>query len=367
MKDYTQPISDFKFAEKQNAWLHRNNHNGDVAWRFLGFNEKGEFTPNAENEYYISVGCFSRGLTKEDYSKIENTTYDEKWNKFEQICRDKLYEGNKPRYRHSLWRFLFEFKENDILLVPGNNGDFHVFKIVSDKVIYREEIKHVSELPEDKNHDFHYFWQVEPVRVKMRRDLFADRLLSSRMKFRGTTSSLDDNLKNSIKRAIVSEKGLFPGVNALEKAKEPFMKELIDLINETQFEKLISWYFLKNGADLSKVLPKNKKGKADADVVAIFETLRIKVYVQAKDHPLKVDLDTAFSQITEYRNEHDEANRTDGYTCLYWIIYSSMEKQNEDILQKCEENDIRVISGDEFAEMLLDVGIADLDRAFFEE
>lgn len=41
-----------------------------------------------------------------------------------------------------------------------------------------------------------------------------------------------------------------------------------------------------------------------------------------------------------------------------------MKEQNAEIL---DSDDIRVISGNEFAEMLLDVGIADLDRAFFDE
>ena len=78
MKDYTQPISDFKFAEKQNAWLHRNNHNGDVAWRFLGFNKKGEFAPNAENEYFISVGCISRNLKYSNFKEIDLIPKDDK-------------------------------------------------------------------------------------------------------------------------------------------------------------------------------------------------------------------------------------------------------------------------------------------------
>lgn len=368
MKDYTQPISGFKFAEKQNAWLHRNNHNGDVAWRFLGFNEKGEFTPNAEIEYYISVGCISRNLKYSDFKEIDvispNDKGKEKWEKFEKICIDKLYDGKKPRYRHSLWRFLFEFKSGDILLVPGNYGDFHVFKIVSDKVIYREELKHISELPEDPKHDFHYFWKVEPIRVKMSRYLIADQSLISRMKIRGTTSWLDDDLKNSIENAVKTEGRIQPGILATEAAKTLFWKSIQKNIDDNKFERLIRWYFLKKGADSARILPKKTEGEKDADVEATFDSFRLKRYVQAKKHDNKVNIEKAYNQIKKYKEHLENVPINDGYTNLYWIIYSSMKEQNAEIL---DSDDIRVISGNEFAEMLLDVGIADLDRAFFDE
>lgn len=49
------------FTIEGNAWLHRNNHNGDTAWKILGFDDNDKFTdPLGKGEFYIYVGCLSR-------------------------------------------------------------------------------------------------------------------------------------------------------------------------------------------------------------------------------------------------------------------------------------------------------------------
>lgn len=358
------------FTIEGNAWLHRNNHNGDTAWKILGFDDEGKFTdPLGKGEYYISVGCYSRKLKKESYERIKN-----QWAEFEKICFTELYDGERPKYRYSLWRFLFEFNLGDILLVPGNHKDFHVFRITSEKPVLRDEIKdQYPEIVFDDEHDFHYFWKVEPIRVRMSRYLLADAALVSRMKIRGTTSQLknvdEKDYKASLTKAVTLER-LSPesemneAINHEEdrnKKIEALMKSLKRNIDSDKFEELIKAYLKKKGADMATRLPKNTPGEKDADVEAVFEALRVKVYVQAKKHDKTVNLEKALKQISEYRKENEEA----GYTCLYWVIYSSLNEPETEKYDAEKYEDIRVISGMEFGGMLLDAGISGIDEAFY--
>lgn len=351
--DYTKIVEDFEI--QGDAWLHRNNHNGGTAWKVLGFDDNDKFTdPLGKGEYYISIGCYSRKLKKESYERIKK-----QWAEFEKICFNELYNGERPKYRYSLWRFLFEFKQGDILLVPGKHKDFHVFRIISEKPVMRDEIKdQFPNIDFDDKHDFHYFWKVEPVRVNMENSKLADQALSSRMKFRGTTSWLDQNLKESLKTAVTSER-----ISLYEAAQEKLCQAFLDKINaktnDYKFEKLIKWYFLKTGASSAKVLGKNTPGTQDADVEATFEALRVKVYVQAKKQKYDPQIETARKQIEEYKkNNHTE---DDGYTYLYWVIHASAaEPKFEE-----ETDEIRLINGIEFAGMLLDAGISGIDEAFY--
>ena len=370
---YTGIVKDFTI--EGNAWLHRNNHNRDMAWKILGFDENGEFTdPLGKGEYYISVGCNSRDLEENTYDQIKNEKDSKvKWNAFETACL-KLYGGKKPKYRYSLWRFLFEFKQGDILLVPGKNKDFHVFKIISEKPVMRDEIK--DKYPADyfdDDHDFHYFWKVEPVRVRMLRYMLADAALVSRMKIRGTTSQLKNvegkDYKASLIKAVTLER-LSPEseMNAAINPEEgrnkmitTLMETMNSIIDPDKFEELIKAYLMKKGADTATRLPKNTSGEKDADVEAVFEVLRVKVYVQAKKHDEIVDLEKALTQISEYRKENEEA----GYTCLYWVIYSSLDESFAENYDAEKYEGIRVISGMEFGGMLLDAGIKGIDEAFY--
>lgn len=351
--DYTKIVEDFEI--QGDAWLHRNNHNGDTAWKVLGFDDNDKFTnPLGKGEYYISIGCNSRKLKKESYERIKK-----QWAEFEKICFNELYNGERPKYRYSLWRFLFEFKQGDILLVPGKHKYFHVFRIISEKPVLRDEIK--DQYPEiifDDERDFHYFWKVEPVRVNMENSKLADQSLSSRLKFRGTISWLNDALKESLKTAVTSER-----ISLYEAAQEKLCQAFLDKINvktnDYKFEKLIKWYFMKIGASSAKVLGKNNDGIQDADVEATFEALRVKVYVQAKKQKDAPQIETAKIQIEAYKENHHTED--DGYTYLYWIIHASAEEPKfED-----ETDEIRLINGIEFAGMLLDAGISGIDEAFY--
>lgn len=283
---------------------------------------------------------------------------------FKSIYHEKLYPDlgeKRPLYR-PLYRFLFEYKVGDYLLIPRKNGEYHVFRI-SSSILLRKDIE--NEIPKwIKMHNvptdapFRYLRRLEPVRVRLLNSHLADQSLSSRLKFRGTISWLDDALKESLKKALTSDR-ISLHVDLQGPLCKPLLDEVNKDVNDYKFEKLIKWYFLKTGASSAKVLGKNKPGTQDADVEATFEALRVKVYVQAKKQKYAPQIEDARKQIEEYKKTNHTED--DGYTYLYWVIHASdAEPEFED-----ETDEVRLINGIEFASMLLDAGISGIDEAFY--
>lgn len=357
MNDYqkTQNIN----IKDENIWLQRNNHYGEKAWEVLGFDKKGDFICTKKH-FYISIGCNSNKLTQCDFETLLSfNDVKQRWNEFEKICKNKIYNCSKlPRYRYSLWRFLFDYKKGDYILVPSNQQDFHIFRICSNKVLTYNSINKTFNLPnKNENDDFLYFWEVEPIRVKMKRKYLANQSLTSRMKIRSTLCCIND-LKDDITTALKTEKRLSVHSNAINDTAELLIKSIQSDLDDIKFEKLIKWYFNKTNASYTKILPKNVKGEQDADVLAVYDNLKLKIYVQAKKHDKNVNIDEAYKQISEYK----KLQEIDEYTYLYWIICSATEIGSD----KYDTDDIRIIYGTEFAEMLLDVGLSGIDNALYE-
>lgn len=367
MSNYTKPYTNFN--EEANIWMHRCNHYGEKAWKMLGYNyEENEFSN--ENECYISIGCGSGSWDENDYNNIKNISDDKKkWNEFE----IKYDGGKKPRYRYYLYRFFFEFKANDYIVVPSG-GEFHVFQIENDDVLTYEDTDILTRFEaidlsyeEIKNnkYDFKFFRKVRPVRVKIPRKGYATGNLYSKLKYQGTTLEIKAEASTELKKAL-SAGAPFSIYNTSMKWMARRLYRALTKISPEQFESLIAWYFKKKGADIYDVLPKNHANKVeneDADVLAIFDDIKLRIFVQAKAYTgNKIDLSHAETQIEKYMNLH-VLNIKNEYTNLMWIV--CLAKSN-DVIENIDEikaKGIRVINGMEFAEMLINVGLQDIDSA----
>ncbi|MBD5164972.1 restriction endonuclease [Helicobacter sp.] len=95
----------------------------------------------------------------------------------------------------------------------------------------------------------------------------------------------------------------------------------------------------------------------DADVIAIFENLKLVLYIQAKFYEDKANK-YAVEQINDYRNY--ASNDDDGYPHIAWVI-TTADEYNEEALKLATENNIILITGIQFAEMLLNVGFSGMD------
>ena len=84
-------------------------------------------------------------------------------------------------------------------------------------------------------------------------------------------------------------------------------------------------------------------------------------YVQAKKHQGETS-QWALNQINDYIS-HKEESSDDGYTKIGWVVSTAKSFSNN-----CEEKakiaGVQLINGLQFAQMLLEIGIGDLDSAF---
>ena len=193
-------------------------------------------------------------------------------------------------------------RRGDIVVVPLY-GSFGVYEIDDDKPDV------ISELPIDKLKtwsgkeistengllkidgekepaDLGFFRKVRPIESSITRSDYANEPLFLRLKTRHTTSNISD-IKEHVENAVNRfRKGKKLNLNSI--ITDDLIKALGDKISnintDKRFEELVSGYFKSLGAELY-IPAKNESGKengADADVVAIFETLKTIYYVQVK-------------------------------------------------------------------------------------
>lgn len=369
MNDYKEKVSNIN--ESANIWMHRCNHYGKAAWEMLGYDyDSKKFSD--ENGCYISVGCGSGKWSIEEYDSVKNS--EDKWKEFE-----KHYTtGSKPIYRHFLYKFFFEFKKDDYIVVPSG-GEFHVFQIESDDMliyggkdeIIKKRFDQIGLKLENKDDDFKFFRKVKPIRVQIPRKGYAVGELCSKLKYQGTTLEITDDAAKILKDALRADEPFSIYGRSIKFLTKNLYENALKNITPDNLESLIAWYFKRKGADVYEVLKKNYSEKVeqeDADVLAIFEDLKIRFFVQAKAYTnkndKKVNLDGAICQLNKYMNYH-VIESDEKYTDLKWIV--CLAETNEGIENydkiKEENNDIRFINGMEFAEMLLNVGLQNIDEA----
>lgn len=189
---------------------------------------------------------------------------------------------------------------------------------------------------------------------------YTDSDLQSRMKVQMTNIEIDD-LKKAVDDAMASGGPLNLCMEIQEGTKKAALNAIRKL-NDRQFEKLVAWYFDKRGAD-STVLPKwngNKKDKEDADVKAEFSDLQITIFVQAKAHKGTTH-SWAVEQIMRYKEiVSDAPKEVDDMTNVYWVI-SAADQFDDEAVDLAQKNHIRLINGSEFARMIINTGIDNIN------
>lgn len=354
-------------------YMHRISYYGDVSYRLL-------------ERHILTIGFNAQdpGLMKKilEYARDDRETYGE----FDRIMKDEL--GHTSRNRWYLWYFA-RMKEDDTVIIPQSGGRYRIARvktparIIQDlpddkrpasnwndqRALKMDEKKGLVYADEDKDEaiDLGYFIELKDLRPafsenKMgfeRWKLHAD--LQSAMKFRGTTRELttrQSHLDNAWDPQWKSLKEkLFGGKN------EDFLKNLNELTPD-EFEDLIQKFLEAIGATEVVINPKNQKkvdaeGFSDTDVDAEFEHLQLKVHVQAKRHKIdSLSPSCGVVQIKPYSGFYKSGNNAqrfeDGLRHVAWVI-TSAKKFTPDTEKKAQKYDVRLINGEEFAEMLLKV------------
>jgi len=287
-----------------------------------------------------------------------------------------IYEkafSSLPHNRYFLYMFINEFKKGDYVLVPGNK-DFSVYEITSEcpysKKHIMEKVKNAKDCNLERDTNMNYwrisphtelelgfFWEVRPVALNISRELYAKDVLRKRLKFFGTTGNITV-LAQEIEDSIQRYKNNTPFILRNEITADvcsSVLKKLQEVAGDGSFEKVVKYYLERIGAS-TVVIPAKavlSKEQGDADVVADFNELQVRIIVQVK-HYLDVVDEKAVRQIISAEIEYD-----DGQTVIPWVI-ASCDNFTDEAKKLAEENGVRLIGGTEFSSSLLDVGLGGL-------
>lgn len=340
-----------------NYWLHRISHHAEVSHPLLS---KNLLTIGFSDFAYPS---FIEDVLTGGWQAIE-TAFDNEW-------------GVRPRARYSLCRFIYDMKKDDLVIVPSW-GSFSVYRIVEDKpkTIGATLLPAIADwhgkrftlngdvlvTDDGMTIDLGFTRKVEPVATDISRADFADAALTARLKVRTTNTNISD-LKASIDKALDAHAQKRP-INLrsqiLEAAVPMILERLKSELNPAKFENLVAWYFQRVGASDTSIPARNEPGKeGDADVVAIFEGIKTIVYTQVKFHRDQTDT-WATEQIMAYKDNKEMMD--DGYSKVAWVV-SSADGFSDDCYVLAKENKVQLIDGPKFAQMLLEVGLTNLDKA----
>lgn len=345
-----------------NYWLHRIKHFENVSYPLL---EKG----------YLSIGFSDLCNAKvfENVAKKGDMEY------LNEAC-EKAW-GVKLRSRYSLWYFLHEMKKGDYVIVPSWRTFFIVqlsddlpIMITDNNIDLPETDWNGTKLKRKKSNflqlenediDIGYLRKVKIIYREIPRSEYADSALTSRMKIRITTANISD-LEDNIKKAMSSFKRKEP-INLksgiLEKTIDICNEKILDELNPDKYEKLVKWYFKKAGASETEIPSKNSAGKSgDVDVIATFENIRTIIYVQVKFYQGETS-EWAIEQIKDFAYSSKDSF-DDDYHRQYWVI-SSSETFSDESKRLARKNNILLIEGKQFVEMILNVGLDSLES--FEE
>ena len=322
-----------------NYYLHRISHESDVSYALFeaGYLSIGWSNCREEGRHLISIinddGAFDKFMASKDPS----------------------------RSRWGLWRFL-RLQKGDFVVVPLRWGKFSVVEVLESAMPANEIFVSGVNL---ESKDIGFVIKIKKLTPALPREN-AYPQLQRRMKIRQVNALIND-LEEHIKNAVnATEEPIWAKLHdALsESVVVEMLKTFNTFITPDNLEHIVKWYMEKKGASDVSIPAKNERGKengADSDVIADFEDLHIRIYIQVKKH----DGETgkwAIEQIKEYAKQKNDLPSED-YTCCLWVITTAESFTSEAITMAHEEG-VRLITGREFIKMLLDCGIGDITSAF---
>jgi len=177
----------------------------------------------------------------------------------------------------------------------------------------------ISDSQNIRDIDIGFFVKIKtPVKIIPRS--FAEDKLQTRMKMRQTNASIND-LAKEVDDAAKREAPVDVHEILVEETANAILGKIKKYVTADNFERVVKWYMERIGASKVYIPPKNSSEKedyADADVVAVFESLGVTIYIQVKKHDDKTD-GWAVEQISKY-DENQEKNSIDGMTYIPWVV-----------------------------------------------
>ncbi len=278
----------------------------------------------------------------------------------------ELY-GFQMRSRRNLYRFVYEMEKNDTLVVP-EPGAFRLYTVEGfavPRAAWSPEVQAIVRAAGGEDADLGFLRKVRPqISHPIGKQYVEDQSLRARLNYRGASVDMSD-LSGEIERALKnSETG--SSFELSDKLTSGLQQAALDALRQytspDELERLVAAYFLAAGADDATVQSKRARhGTAekagDADVIAVFGDLRLAFFVQVKLHK-GGSSDWGIQQIQTFA----EAQRGLGaqsdyadYTKALWLITLGEGVASD---ESSSSDEVQVINGEEFARMLVNVGMS---------
>ena len=230
----------------------------------------------------------------------------------------------------------------------------------NEKVIIDEEQPNYLKYKDGRIVDIGFYRKVEIIQSDISRSDYAKQELFSRMKVRQTNVNISDigYLVDDAVERVRRNQPLNLKEDIIEKAISTVLESIKAIPNDQSFENLVECYLRTIGGKNIEKPAKNESPteNGDADRIAYFEELKVAVIVQAKKH-IGITDSWAVEQIISYKRNHT----TDDYTSLLWVI-STCDDYSEDAKRLAQEtNGVRLITGAEFAKMILNAGLSEIN------
>ena len=134
------------------------------------------------------------------------------------------------------------------------------------------------------------------------------------------------------------------------------VNKLQAMSGDSSFEEIVEFYLKKIGATNTQIPSNPFSGKAEenAVVIADFEEMQVRTIVLVK-HWLKEVDESTIKQIVDVKSNYDVPN----YTPILWVV-AACNTFTEQAQKLAEDNNIRLIGGNEFANSLVNVGFGDV-------
>lgn len=247
-----------------------------------------------------------------------------------------------------LWRFIREMQVGDYVLVPIPRA-FYIGEVAEEAKYYSEGVENDTAIRRKVN----WLNNKNPIP----RD-FCDAGLISRLKYQGTCVGAGDliaGIENAL-NAVRNNQAISFREQAMEKLKEDLISIFSSKstnLSPKRFEELVRQLLHGLGAKTSKI-PSNRTYRnsvADVDVIADFEYLGIRIYVQVKYHNHSTDTH-AVKQVIEAIKKDNPDNLQ---PIIGWVVSSAIF--TEEASNLANDNGIRCIDVEELAEMIVAIGL----------
>lgn len=309
---------------------------------------------------YICMGYSHLNKVENNYDYVSyyNSFGDKKSKVLQKDVRDTY---GKWGHNYKVERFL-NLEVGDIVIVPDYKC-FYITEVIErpisfskirDKYTDKEDIDIgiVCKIRKIKN---------ESGEIRVDRERFAKGELKGKLRsFSGYYELEKENTEEIIKN-FKEDKIIKIEEELKNRTKKIVLDTVVESLNPNNIERFIKKLMEKTGA-VCEIPPKNDKSNTennigDVDIVCVYEKIKHIIYIQVKYHRGYTG-DWGIKQLEDYKDSSLDGD----YSTSYWLITTGEISQEAKKLALENKNKvIRLIDGLELAEMIIELGVDDLE------